>query len=154
MTGTHQAGDLDRDTLIDEQLTQCCALSSLPVRVKPAGFLYDRLHLASAARRGIANPVSDLVRKPKGNELRIQAKAAGFGVGDAGEMFETDERNTLTAYYELAGICSADSHHQHDVDVTVDLEKVAALIFRISGKSDDIHSLEHRAKVGPSSKSR
>ena len=91
--------------------------------------------------------------KPEWNQLGIEAQSAGLGIGDAGEMFEADESDAPAVYHQLTGIRRTYSNHQHDVDVGVDLEKIAALVFSVSRESDDVHPLEHRAQISPSCKS-
>jgi hypothetical protein len=97
--------------------------------------------------------MSYFVGKPQRDQLRIEPEPTGFRIRYTREMFEADKGVCFPANYKLACIRCSDTHHQHDIDVGIDLEKIAALIFSVSSESDDIHPLEHRAKISPSCES-
>ena len=89
----------------------------------------------------------------KAGSARDQTQAMSLRICDTGEMFEADERNSTTVYDKLSGVCRSDTDHQHNVDVRINVEKRAALLFSISSERDHVHSLQHRAKVTAAGKS-
>ena len=85
--------------------------------------------------------------EPERNKLRIEAEAMSLRICNAGEMLEADESNSAPVYYQLSCIRGADADHENDVYIRIHVEKRAALLFGISRERNDIHSLEHRAKI-------
>jgi hypothetical protein len=71
----------------------------------------------------------------------------GLGIGDAGEVFETHERNSSPVDNKLAGISGTDPDHQYDVDVNIVLEQGSALLVGRTGKSNYVCSLEHCTQI-------
>ena len=103
--------------------------------------------LASARRRDVANDVRDLVREPERNQLGIEAEALGLRIRGAGEMLETHERDALSFDDELTRVRGADADHEHDVDVAVHGEQLAALLLGVSRERDDVDAVEHRRQI-------
>ena len=64
----------------------------------------------------------DFVRQPERNQLGIETKALSFRIGNAREMFETDESDSLSINNELARIRGPYSNHEHDIYVSVNIE--------------------------------
>ena len=63
----------------------------------------------------------DLVSQPEWNQLRIEPQSLSLWISDAGKMLQADESNTLSVNHKLTSIGSTHSHHEHDVDVGIDL---------------------------------
>ena len=105
-------------------------------------------HLASARGRRVAHDVRDLVRQPERNQLWIETETFGLRVRCAGEVLEADEGDSASIDDELAGVRGADADHEHDVDVAVDGEQIAALLFAYSRERHDVGALEHRRQIG------
>jgi hypothetical protein len=69
-------------------------------------------------------------------------------------MLEADESDSLSLDYELAGVGSADSNHQVDVEIGVDIEQRPTLLLGISRQRHHVDSLQHRAEIDPACKCR
>src|SRR3989337_4574482 len=95
-----------------------------------------------------------LMTEPEGNQLRIEPKALGFRVRHTREMLEAHESDSLSIYYQLTGVRGADSYHQIDVDIAVDVEQRPALLLGIPRQRHDIDPFEHGAEVDPTRKRR
>ena len=65
-------------------------------------------------------------------------------------MLEAHERDAASVDHELAGVRRADADHEHDVDVAIHGEQLAALLLGVLRQRDDIRSLEHREQIGTS----
>jgi hypothetical protein len=149
VSGADRLGDLHGETFVDEELTERGAPSRFPVRVVAAGVADQLAELTPTRRRGVADDVSDLVREPERDKLRVQPEALRLAVGDAREVLQADEGDAAAIDDELAGVRRADAHHEHDVDIDVGIEQRGALLFGRAGEGDDIGALEHRPEVGP-----
>src|SRR3989337_1823202 len=95
-----------------------------------------------------------LMTEPEGNQLRIESKALRFRVRHTREMLEAHESDSLSIYDQLAGVRRADSYHQINVYIAVDVEQCPALLLGIPRQRHDIDSFEHGAEVDPTRKRR
>jgi len=57
--------------------------------------------------------------QPERQQLRIEAESLRIGIRNRGEMLETRERDPLSIDHQLAGVCSADADHEHDLHVDI-----------------------------------
>jgi hypothetical protein len=67
-------------------------------------------------------------------------------------MLEADEGNSSSIYDKLTGVSRSDADHEDNVDLRINLEEIAALIFGITSEGNNVHSLEHRAEISASGK--
>jgi hypothetical protein len=95
--------------------------------------------------------VGDLVREPERDQLGLEAESLCVGVGDAGEVLQTDEGDGAAAHHQLAGVGGADADHQHHVDVDVRLDQPCAPLLGGPREGDDVGPGEHRTQVGAGS---
>src|SRR6476469_11195284 len=86
--------------------------------------------------------------QPERQQLRIKAKPLSVRVCDRGEMLEARECDSLSIDHQLAGVCSADADHEHDLHVDILREKSTALLLGGSGERDHIGPLEHLLQIG------
>jgi hypothetical protein len=91
--------------------------------------------------------VSDLVSQPRGQEFGVEAEALGLRVGLAGEMLQANERDTAAVDDKLAGVRGADTDHEHDVDVAVHIEDLAALLLGRAREAYDVGARQHRRDI-------
>src|ERR1700737_131431 len=98
-------------TFIDHELAERRASSCFPVGVVAAGVLDQLFQLAATGRRRVSNGVSNLMRQPEGNQLRIEPQSLSFGICDAGKVLKADESDPLAVDNELTGVGSADADH-------------------------------------------
>ncbi len=66
--------------------------------------------------------MSDLVSEPQGDKLGVEAEAKGLRIGHPREVLETDEGDTTPVDHQLAGVRTADTDHEDDVVIHVDLK--------------------------------
>jgi hypothetical protein len=62
-------------------------------------------------------------------------------------VLKADKSDSLAVDYQLARVRGPDSHHEHNIDVRIDIEQDLALLLRIPCERNDIDSLEHCSKI-------
>ena len=103
--------------------------------------------MAAAGRRDVAHDVRDLVGEPERNELGIETQSFRLRVRLTREVLEADEGDAASVDDHLARVGCAHADHEHHVDVRVDLEKVAALLFGFPRQRHDVGTREHLRQI-------
>src|ERR1700694_922866 len=152
MPGADDPRGMGRQSFIDHEHAERRASPRFPIGVIATRVLDQLSQLAAAGWRRVSNGVSNLMCQPEGNQLRIEPQSLRFGIRDARKVLEADESDALAVDNQLSGVGGADPDHQHHIDIDIDVQQGPALLFRISGKRDDIDSLQHRSKIYPARK--
>ncbi|MDQ2668382.1 MAG: hypothetical protein M3Z05_20660 [Gemmatimonadota bacterium] len=90
----------------------------------------------------------ELVRKPKGKQLRVKPESLRVSICDRREVLETCKRYPAPGNYELPSIRGAHADHEHNVNIHVLIKQPRALLFGRAGQRDHVSAFEHLPKIG------